>query len=266
MSPVNERQRMQYLEAMGVETFVPRWVLPGARVSLQCRLPVSADADTRTPAASASQSAIAVSEKQSKPARALVDSLLERVSPTSAEMPDKPSSSPNRAAPVLPGATQAEATQTEVAAFSLAFWRVHPQVMVVDSRQPQVLPTEALLRALLSGLGLTGALPRAEMQVWPMPGSSDKSWSAACEMMHAFLEGRLLSQPVSFLVVMGGDAAKAILGDAADQVVDGRVSLDNFACDALVTPSLAELLLQPHLKARLWSLLKPLRQLTDDSN
>lgn len=263
MSPLNERQRMQYLEAMGVETFVPRWVLPVARASVQCRLPVAAGGHKQANAAQV-HATVATAEAFAKPARALVDALLERESSLGGDPPEDKAASPTPASNPVEAASQDDMSR-EIAAFSLAFWRVHPQVMVVDSRQPAVLPTEALLRALLAGLGLARSLPRAEIQVWPMAGSGDRSWAAAREMMHAFLESRLLSQPVSYLLVMGGDAAKAILGDTAEASA-GCIRLDSFACEALVTPSLSELLLQPHLKAPLWNLLKPLRLLADDAN
>ena len=37
---MNELTRMQYLDAMGVETFVPRRILPAAQLSTVCELPV----------------------------------------------------------------------------------------------------------------------------------------------------------------------------------------------------------------------------------
>jgi len=39
---MNELQRLEYMEAMGVDCYVPRLVLPGAKPSEQCELPAIA--------------------------------------------------------------------------------------------------------------------------------------------------------------------------------------------------------------------------------
>lgn len=261
---MNEQQRMQYLEAMGVDMFTPRWVLPGARASQLCQLPVANVAPATEVAPVPQQNHQSVQPRPDAQARpeksagAVVSHLLDTVA--------------RQAKSPLPGPKSEAASPIPVqdeAAFSLAFWRVHSHIMVVDSRQPKALPTQALLQSLLAAMGVTGRLPRAEVQAWPVPGSSDKSWHSAREMIQAFLETRLLSEPVKYLVLMGQDAARAVLAEPDDGLDSnsaanaqrplGRVNLDSFACEALVTPSLAELLLQPRLKAGLWRLLAPLR-------
>lgn len=262
---MNERQRMQYLEALGVEMFTPRWVLPGAQLSRQCQLPV-AEADTALVQAGkpvsqggASRRAGHVGGAQERPRPAtgsLVDSLLDTGSP----QPPAVAVASERAAAFI--ATAGEKKQK--AAFSLAFWRIHSQVMVVDSRQPsKALPTETLLRNIVAGLGLRKPLPRAEIQNWPLAGGGDQGWDAAREMIQAFLESRLLSHPVRYLVLMGADAVKVIL-DNPDTAIGRRVNVDTFACDALTAPSLTDLLLEPRQKAVLWRLFSPLKCLPDE--
>lgn len=247
---------MEYLEAMGVDMFTPRWVLPGARPSRQCELPVAP-----APGTEAANAPSVETDREPPPRRetsvgALVDTLLQKAPAAPqlpvADVPDSPEPAP---------------VPQESAAFALAFWRVHPDVMVVDSRQQKVLPTEALLQGVLSAVGVTANLPRAEVLTWPMPGGGDKSWPAAREMVQAFLEGRLLSQPVRHLLVMGNDACRAVLGDEPDKLVPsgtGVAQLDSFACEAIVTPSLADLLMQPRQKSVLWAALKPLRYLAHE--
>lgn len=261
---MNERQRMQYLDALGVEMFTPRWVLPGAQLSRQCQLPV-AEADIALDQAGkpvsqggASQHAGHAGGAQERPRPAtgsLVDSLLETATPPRAT----PVAGERAAALVA-----ASGEKKQKAAFSLAFWRIHPQVMVVDTRQPsKALPTEALLRNFVKVLGLTQSLPRAEIQNWPLAGGGDQGWDAALEMIQAFLESRLLSQPVRYLVLMGSDAVKTIL-DNPEAAVGSRVNVDTFACEALIAPSLTDLLLEPGQKAVLWRLCSPLRCLQDE--
>ena len=53
---MNEAQRLAYLDAMGVEQLYPRLVLPGAKPSVLCELPVATEAEqTTTPIPSAKQ-------------------------------------------------------------------------------------------------------------------------------------------------------------------------------------------------------------------
>jgi hypothetical protein len=255
---MNEQRRMEYLEAMGVDMFTPRWVLPGAKSSHQCELPVAP-----APGAEAANTPNMDFDREPPPRRetsvgALVDTLLQKT-PAAPQPQPQPS-----VADVPEPAPEPAPVPQESAAFALAFWRVHPDVMVVDSRQQKALPTEALLQGMLSAVGVSANLPRAEILTWPMPGAGEKTWPAAREMVQAFLEGRLLSQPVRLLLVMGSDACKAVLGEKPDELVPsgtGVVQLDSFACEAIVTPSLADLLMQPKQKSVLWAALKPLRHL-----
>jgi hypothetical protein len=255
---LNELQRMQYLDVLGVDMFAPRWQLPGARESRQCLLPVATSParNQNSPNSASGPGTASGAGHPEPPMGSLVGSLLESVKPQKAAQALDPV-----AGPILAEPLQQEAQ----AAFSLAFWRIHPQVMVVDSRQPKALPTEALLQALVAALGIGGqSLPRAELQNWPMAGGGDKSWGAAREMIHAFLESRLQDQPVRYLVLMGNAAVKAIAHEALEQAVDSLrepVKLEQFECELLLTPSLTQLLLAPREKAGLWPLLAPLRKL-----
>lgn len=273
---MNEQQRMQYLEALGVEMFTPRWVLPGARASHLCQLPVANSAEPVTVAAvEESQSSVAHQGGQGAPqqtADAVVSHLLDTVGePTGSPLR---TAAPEPAAEATPAQTAANAQKVkDEAAFSLAFWRVHQHIMVVDSRQPKALPTHALLHSILAAQGLRNALPQAEIQNWPVPGSNDKSWQSAREMIQVFLETRLLQEPVKYLLIFGQEAARAVLiepeseadysqytdAPQAEAAQFRRANLDAFACEALLAPSLAQLLLRPTLKSKLWPLLAPLR-------
>ncbi len=242
--------------------FTPRWRLPGARASRQCLLPVAASpAQALTDSVSPNSDTGFHSGRTEAPVGSLVGSLLESSSSLS-NAPRKASAAPK---PVL-AATGEKPPRQDQASFSLAFWRVHPLVMVVDSRQAKALPTEALLQSIMAALGINRQpLPRAEIQHWPVAGVGDKSWDAGREMIQAFLESRLQDQPVRYLVLMGAEAARVIAADAVQPGGDSSpdaIKLEAFDCELLLTPSLADLLLAPRTKAGLWALLKPLRELS----
>ena len=256
-SNLNELQRMQYLEVLGVDMFAPRWLLPGASVSHQCLLPAASSLDTIADTRSQSCGDIVSAGRPEQSDGSLVGSLLKSVSSPKIPVVRE------RVELLLPENAQ----QAQQATFSLAFWRVHPQVIVVDSRLPKALPTVALLQAVVSALGVSRSpLPRAEIQNWPVSGGGDKSWDAAREMMQAFLESHLHDQPARYLVLMGHAAVKVIASGAVDEPAVNEkkpVKLEQFGCELLVTPSLTQLLLEPEKKAGLWQLLAPLRNLAD---
>ncbi len=253
---MNELQRMQYLETMGVDTFVPRWVLSGARQSSRCVLPqanpTQVDLSVRPLAGAATGASMPIAQHDAAASSpqavgALVDALRE--------------TQPARKAPVAESlaSSRVPGRPVEQVSFSLAFWRVHPRLIVVDSRQPKALPTEALLASIVSALQLSDRLPRADIQNWPVPGSRDSGWNAAQEMIQAYLESRLDGEPVSHMVLMGTNAARAIAPETLADLPEGQIHLAKFACHAILTPSLAELLLEPGRKAQLWTQLAPLR-------
>lgn len=252
---MNELQRMQYLEAMGVDMFVPRFILPHAPVPRRAQLPQSAEitgAPAREPVVSEEMEQRALPKHAAAVNRIVnlnfqTDSPQQVVGDSAAEKP------------VLPPKPVSESPPAkEIARFSLALWRINSDVLVVDSRRPKAaLPTESLLSNILFQLSLLKQpLPRAEFLNWPMAGGNDHGWNAASEMARAFLEGRLLSNPVRYVVVMGSDAARALLQQDASESIGDKIRMETFAADALVLPSLADILHQPELKKQVWQSLR----------
>lgn len=269
---MNEQRRMQYLDAMGIDMFVPRLVLPAAKESIQCELPpakqkaaapakgvagVLADVSAGLAAPNASQAATrgksGAASTASKASLALVGE---------PQKPDKRKAQTEAVSSIL-AELAAKPTPKAVARFNLQLWRVHADLLVVDSRQPgQALPTEQLLTNILKAYSQLGqALPRADKLQWPMveDATKDRSWPAAQEMVQSFLEGHLLSQPVKHILLFGRDAVRAVLGDIeelkqeASQAECYQKPADAFACEAYCLPSLGEILLKPQLKRSVWT-------------
>lgn len=291
---MNEIQRQQYLEAMGIDTYMPRWILPSAAVPLSCApvLPRSEqDLQASEPAAQPRVQSPVDPDVPQVPAPAptanvvvteVVDSATQAPAKSapidvlaSIESPSEPAkkSAPVSAKSILEN-LDAE-TKRPDPRFALSLWRVHDDVMVVDSRHAELaLPTEPLLRNILAALGFASQpLPKAEVLRWPMFENSyePQGQEIARETLQAMLEGMLEARPGKYLLLMGGEACHYLLGsEQLGEGFDPQVSLDkhlgqSFALDALsataiVVPSLSDLLQQPLLKRGAWRAIQPLRQ------
>lgn len=207
---MNEYQRMQYLDAMGIDTFVPRFLLPSAKASLQCR--VSTQDAANTTSADFSSSAVTDStcyppqtnELGSDELRSLSDGLnsvlsaldLDASSPVKRSAnntslnaqpkaeaeslvekgepagTDLSTTGPESAQAQTDNSSANEGAHAEAARFNLGLWFTDTQFQVVDSREAQdALPTDTLLTNILVSTGLLNAkLPPMEIQKWPIPG------------------------------------------------------------------------------------------------
>lgn len=260
---MNERQRMQYLEAMGIDCFVPRFSMPQAKVSVACELPIANDGVNRrveTETADSAVDQVEALQRVKKDAQAHQQSV-PAIASVLSESPEKPTEStatPKSSIQSILDVIQAPAP--EQVSFNLALWHIG-HLQVIDSRQSgDALPTDSLLSNILLSFGcLDTQLPRVERIDWPMVQTAqDKSWQAAREMVQGFLDGRLLSKPVSHFLLFGQDACHAILGEDSDflSACYTTVSIEAYDAHAIVLPSLAEILRDAQLKYKVWVALK----------
>lgn len=267
---MNERQRMQYLEVMGIDTFVPRFILPVAKLSAVCELPILDEkpAQAHQTMSSLSES-VAPEATESREARSEPVGL-ERISIDNivAAKPGSRADSkaePKAAVSVAKLDLMTLASRTPVVnqvRFSLSLWRVG-ELQVIDSRrQGDALPTDALISNILLAVGcLELHLPKVEMLHWPMvENAKDSGWDAAREMVHGFLDGRLLTKPVAHILLFGQDAYQAVLGEEMEYA-DAKfkvLPVKAFDAQAVVLPSLADILHEPVSKSEVWLALKDL--------
>lgn len=268
---MNELTRMQYLDAMGIDMFVPKVCLTHAKASLQCVLP-SAEL---LPVAS-NESPLDVTERlgagdhvqSSGPVSAAHVLANLRGEKQQAEPVIRSEHAPftehtvNRAHESAPPPPLSASTPD--ANFTLGMWRVGSHVQILDSRMDgDALPTDVLLRNVLRVHGLLAqSMPAQEILHWPLPGVAltDTSWGAAHDMVISFLEGRLLDNPATVFLIFGEDAFRALMGEAVgfSDVLYQTLNIDAFAADVIVLPSLRSLLHNPLEKKRLWPLLQHL--------
>lgn len=266
-SRLNERRRMEYLDAMGIAMFVPRWVLPGAKASAQAAIPRPHQEEPSAHAVEAEATAAP------QPVQAAVNHLMDALSdqaerlrdtPASFDTPGEtsaegdgnfgkqveatsqvahriqhPESEPERSTSVKPAAppVRSEPAAEVPVRFALSIWRPAPGLMILDSRVAgQALPTHALLENILRAKGLASPPANPDVLTWPPAGvAPPPGWTGAREMLQAFLQARLEHQPASYLWLMGESACHAVLDDRVYQDSLGlAVNVDALATLAVV--------------------------------
>lgn len=259
---MNERQRTEYLEAMGIQVFVPRWILPAAAPSRQAPLPqpdVSASPELSPEARSSASQPEGPASSSAQRLGGVVSGIIGELAgqTKSARVQTEASPQQSPAKRVLDALDEKPAADESVQ-FSLSLWRVSDSLLVIDSHQArQALPTGTLLSNILFAKGLCEPLPKPEVLAWPI-GGSEGGWPQACEMVQAFLQARFERQPVQSLWLMGEDAYRAVFsGDNDYQEQLGHLrDLMGLGCLATVLPSLADMLKTPSLKIPAWQAIK----------
>jgi len=262
---MDEYHRQTYLDALGLEQYVPRWLLPLAPEPRACvRPPVvpAREAESREQPESSSRADLSPSSQpqaESRPqpqAQAAMRQLEEgfrTASEPGLETPEGPTEA-------LPGQDQPHETPEP---FSLSIWRSPLPLLVLDARQPRAaMPTGRLAANLLGAIARFSGWSLAKDQVWeesfawPSVHNPAVPLSAADARaeLEAWLEADLGQQPVRHLLLMGEPAARHLLprGQSYTDCLWQTIQLADFSPPALVAPSLLELLRDPTLKRRLW--------------
>jgi hypothetical protein len=252
---MNERHRMQYLDAMGIEMFVPRFVLHGAAQTVQAELPV--ELRTSSPAEDT------LPERSEKPSGG--GSLLASLRSANKELKAKvePKVEPGHAASVNHEAVE---KKPESAQFQIGFWWTHSGLIVLDARRPNAaLPTDAFLNnVLLANHLIQHPLPGAEVIRWPLAKGRDNSWHAAGAMMQELLQARRGEKPAKFCLAWGKSALRSVMPEADfDQLKFNVFSIPQLNCELLCLPEVEHFLRQCDDKKRLWALFSPLRKAFD---
>jgi hypothetical protein len=260
---MNELQRQHYLSALGVDTYMPRWHLPYAPLSVGCELPV-ASIDAQSPTkVEPSIEFVAPPIQAAHPTKNLISD----VSPVNHLMGDileskkvvKSAALPTSAADIL---AQLNTKPVTIDAFSLSIWRPVEGVMIIDSRNTKLaLPTELLLNNILRSVFSNQALkPQEEVLRWPMIENSfaKRTEDDARTELQTWLSVQNEIRSVRYLWLMGSNAAtyllpaQTVLADTLFQ----SITLTDSNIQALSLPSLNELLQKPATKQKLFSALR----------
>ena len=288
-----ERQRLSYLEHLGIDAYIPRRVCPGAAPSTL----LSADhfenpaavtvvdnvakADSTDSLAAAINTYEAAHEQDSgEPStRTAAVEVLSTV-----EVLSSPAHSPRELTPPIADvaevpavgsvdSSQAPPSTTTSVRFALSVWRISEDVLVIDSRlSGSALPTDKLLQNMLRAVGLPLAqLPPADIIRWPifkgMPGENDADEAQA--MVQAYIAAQSSKSSLQTVWVMGKEAACSALALYGREIASQEESYNDclgtvtkhadWDCHVAVLPSLADMLHEPLLKRQAWQALLQLQ-------
>ena len=272
---MNEARRQQYLEVIGIDSYMPRLILPFAPTSKQCapavdEPPVTVVAEITAPA----------SELEVADVAAQVESVEQISTPLNLASPLDVLQSVSELSASAAQSDKSEVEASSVAkaqdiSFALSVWRVSDDLLIVDSRQAELAyPVNALLSNILSALGFANAsLPKTEVLTWPKVGSyfSGRDAQSARDMLGAMFAARIELKPVKFMLLLGGPAAHYVLPqDLLAEDDSPKASLarlqgkslfvESLQTNVIVVPSLVDILQEPSLKALVWRAVQPLRQ------
>lgn len=281
---MNELNRMQYLESIGIDSFVPKYILPAAKTAVLCPLPVVTETiaiggieKSSTLAfsgisephnlsgildnSSDSSDFVDVSKVNELKDNLLRNDVLKNIDKTSNEISHNSINSEVSSAEIIEDLVLS--ARVEAAKFSLSLWNIGDDIFVIDSRgSGDALPTQGLLINILRAIGqLPANLINAEILNWPMglmEGKHDTSWSAARQMVQGFIEARIFDKPTPVFLLFGKDTCSAVLGEEInfEENLYRQVSIETFSADAIILPSLADILYLPLSKVKVWQSLK----------
>lgn len=257
---MNELLRQTYLSALGIENYMPRWILPAAPEPIPCILP-SLDIQ-HGPAATPTS---VVEPLISSPVTTIstkFDSLAAIGMLGDLDVQQKPAVPVNAASILL----QFEEKNAQVVSpFSLSVWRPVPGFLIIDSRNTSMaLPTEVLLSNILRVvLGPLKPDLNEEVMRWPMIENRfvSRTESDARNELQTWLAVENELRPIKHLWLLGENAIQYFIDEHLSVIesrwqsvtVGGPSGMSSLS--ALLLPSLNELLHKPTDKALLWAVL-----------
>lgn len=287
-----EKQRLIYLESLGIENYMPRRLLSGAAPS-----PLLADELLQEPTAFSTAD---ISEQVVEAKTAVNVEQATKVTDALDKQPISADNAPSIAA-LLSGesgesaggnvetelektsdaassthlggvaeGTANEKSASEAIRFTLTSWRV-ADLLVIDSRESaSALPTDRLLQNILRSIGYSVAqLPSSEILRWPLftggqfaSASTEQERTEAIAMIQAYIEAQCQKSTTRAVVLMGQNACNYALApeepreDFFIQQQGSAQFHERWQIPVLVTPSLNDMLLEPVQKRITWQALQ----------
>lgn len=258
---MNEAARLQLLDAIGITSLVPRFVLPGARPSSQCDVTglyadaVIADAPIRQPAAMmAEPSAIAATAARSKMPDIGLDAGVGQ---------QKAAPSQNAVAGSMAPSAKGEAWQEPATVLRLQVSLIQHHArcfsLLPVYRQDFQQEADQFLRAVLLALGTVSSPLATQVFRWPFANNAklDQGPAALREALGGFVQ-HAAREPDSVLLLWGLDLARHLLGDVVVQ--PGEFALPA-GLRVIATHRVQDYFNEPLRKRELWrqlGVLKPL--------
>lgn len=246
---MNELQRTEYLTALGVTSYMPRFRLRLAPEPVQAELPPAVEEASEAPPAAAVMAAVGVAQAEppmARPADAVpeisrvISSITTETRTPRAEVVPEPVAPPRQIRP-----------------FVLSCWWLGAELLAVDSREPgSALPVEALFGNMARALGWHQLTAGRDKFRWPLaenPFAAAAGAVDARDTCSSWLEAAVARRPVKSIWLMGQQAQDYCAPIALEDGVS-----DWNGVKLVSMPSLTELLSEPLRKRDVWQLLRKL--------
>jgi hypothetical protein len=258
---MNEVQRQTYLTAMGVDTYMPRWILPNSPESFLCETGLYEsnlfnDSSTGASYSAETNSNTDFSYKESS----VVGSSL--ISNALSELIQDIGSSVNSSKSVKNNTAEITSNipiNDSVSPFTLSIWRPTEGLLVIDSRDKGlVLPTELLLNNVLRFyLSRKPYVLDEDVLRWPMIENrfTSRSYVNAQQELQTWLQVENELRPAQKIWLMGEDAQRYLFEREESLAMYSQKTLLDDSVTVYLMPSLSELLHSPSLKTKLFQFL-----------
>ncbi|MFI2813234.1 hypothetical protein [Microbulbifer sp. JSM ZJ756] len=263
---MHERHRAEYLQALGVTSYMPRFVMPLAPEPRQAQLPPA------EPEEGAGQAGRPLPRSAAQLVEAPPEPVPTPVADAGTAPPPPSPSAPQpevlrevgaitretRAEPAPARPTELAPPRQEVEPFVLSCWWLGDELLAVDSREPgAALPVDALFNNMVRAMGWH-ELPREQDRLrWPLAENRFAGPAAASDARDtcsSWLEAASARRPVKSIWLMGSQAHQFCSPIPLDGT--GQQTGDWNGIRLLAMPSLSELLREPGRKRDVWQLLR----------
>jgi hypothetical protein len=285
-----EKRRLEYMEHLGLDNYMPRRQLPGAAPSSLLPDELLHEPDVVSVAHVESLVAGQTVEKfvphsltdvQTVPhedvqeTSRLTDLLVESDPPVTIAANNHTAKSIS----IVGKPVSTETTnETSTIRFTLTGWRI-ADLLVMDSRvSASALPTDRLLQNVVRSMGYTVAqLPMSDLLRWPLftsgqfkASSVTQEKNEAVAMVQAYIAAQCQKSSTRCLLLMGQNACGFALSPESSHedffmAQQGKVHThEQWQVPVVVTPSLNDMLLEPSKKRITWQALQAFLSLSYD--
>ncbi len=238
---MNERLRLDYLDAMGIVQYAARFSLPNALPSPVIEIADWADEEEITPTANnlTAQNASAAMPES-------IRSLLEKEAASLA--PAQPSEK------TFAHTRKETATAAPLFRCQTAYWLIDDLLVIAETPRMDN-PQLTLLRNILKAIGRSEQLANAQQFSWPLSQNKDKTLAAARDHFQGMIDGGALKNTAARQIICFGNTANTLLTQTDS---DSTQTTQYRDWPIIAVCALHEMLAEPSRKADTWRALQVL--------
>lgn len=259
---MHELQRHQYLNALGIDSYMPRVLLGYAPAPRACELPVFDDNQIETRPATTALVTPAQPDSEVDVSSTGAAAPTDIAATLNNALKSLDNDRPRRNIEQISENLTAPKPQQGVSIMHLHFWRPLPGLLIVDEHEAASgFPKETLLSNILMltrQLSLDGASGERVRIPHSQELANLYSKDELGDELHAWLEAEVTNNGITELWVLGSTLASILMSrqePAIKPFQRGRLNLlasVSPAVDVCILPSLTNILKEPSLKRALW--------------